>query len=311
MGSLGILSGETVSVEEWDSEFCVDELVPFGAYYLLSGTNDEGSFSRVIDPYSVKVMKNGQPVTLPDPIEAHKLRSIEFENISPGKIVDIRDRVWRVDGLDREKELIRISSVSGVEARHELFAPVELIRPAIHPPPNVNNVGNPGYQRLLLQALKLDLMHGTAALMGLQRSRVIPMSYQLVPVLMALELPAARLLLADDVGLGKTIEAGLIISELLSRRLADRVLFVTPANLREQWQDILKRFFHIDAKIISSRHLRQLERQLLVGGDPWGHYPFLITSIDYAKQGHVLQRIKQYDWGVVVIDEAHNAAKPH
>jgi len=311
MQSIGINKGERVTVDKWVDEFEVTNILPYGDYYRVSGTSKNGYFSRLLDPRYVKVVKNGSEVSLQDPVIAHKQRSLGLSSIEPGQIIDIRDRVWRVDSYNPNDKLIRISNVTGVESRHQLYAPVEILRPAVHPPPNVHFVGNPGFQRLLLQALKLDLMHGTAALMGLQRSRVVPMSYQLVPVLMALELPKARLLLADDVGLGKTIEAGLIVSELLSRRLADRVLFVTPANLREQWQDILKRFFHIDAKIISSRHLRQLERELLVGGDPWGHYPFLITSIDYAKQGHVLQRIKQYPWDIVVMDEVHNAAKPH
>jgi len=311
MVSAEIREGDRVSVKEWGYDFIFSGFSPFGEYFLFEGEDESGGFSRVIDPRSVSLVKDGSVVDLPDPVVLHKSRSIDFDSVEPGHIVDVRDRLWRVDGVDHVKRLIRVSSISGVEAKHEYFAPVERIRPALHPPPNVRVVGNPGFQRLLLQALKLDLMHGTAELMGLQRSRVIPMSYQLVPVLMALELPEARLLLADDVGLGKTIEAGLIVSELLGRRLAERVLFVTPANLREQWQDILRRFFHIEAKIISKRHLRQLERELLVGGDPWGHYPFLITSIDYAKQGHILQRIQSYHWDVVVIDEAHNAAKPH
>jgi len=311
MVSAELCVGDRVSVREWGYDFVFSGFSPFGEYFLFEGEDESGAFIRVIDPSSVSLVKDGSVVDLPDPIVVHKSRSIDFDSIEPGHIVDVRDRLWRVDGVDHEKRLIRVSSISGVEAKHEYFAPVERIRPALHPPPDVRVVGNPGFQRLLLQALKLDLMHGTAELMGLQRSRVIPMSYQLVPVLMALELPEARLLLADDVGLGKTIEAGLIVSELLGRRLAERVLFVTPANLREQWQDILRRFFHIDARIISKRHLRQLERELLVGGDPWGHFPFLITSIDYAKQGHILQRIQSYHWDVVVIDEAHNAAKPH
>ena len=311
MRSTGIHEGDQISVEDWGPDFIVKSLNPFGKYFLIAGETESGKFSRVFNPRSVSLTKDGSIIELPDPSVLHKSRSIDFGSIEPGQIVDIRDRLWRVDGVDQEKDMIRVSSISGIEAKHEYFAPVERIRPAVHPPPDVQFVGNPGFQRLLLQALKLGLMHGTAELMGLQRSRVIPMSYQLVPVLMALELPEARLLLADDVGLGKTIEAGLIISELIGRRLAERVLFVTPVNLREQWQEILRRFFHIDAKIISKRHLRQLERELLVGGDPWGHYPFLITSIDYAKQGHILQRIQSYHWDVVVIDEAHNAAKPH
>jgi len=73
----------------------------------------------------------------------------------------------------------------------------------------------------------------------------------------------------------------------------------------------MRHFFHLDVRIMSSRHRRKLERELLAGGDPWGHFPYLIVSMDYAKQPHVIQQISQYDWDVVVIDEAHNVAKPH
>ncbi|MFQ5981575.1 MAG: helicase-related protein, partial [Candidatus Heimdallarchaeota archaeon] len=142
-------------------------------------------------------------------------------------------------------------------------------------------------------------------------SRVIPMTYQMVPVLMGLKLPRTRLLIADDVGLGKTIEAGLILKELVARHLVQRALIVVPANLREQWQDSLQRFFRIDARIISTRHRRILEKELLVGGNPWGHFPFLIVSIDYAKQPSVLQEILQQPWDLIIIDESHKAARPH
>jgi superfamily II DNA or RNA helicase len=119
------------------------------------------------------------------------------------------------------------------------------------------------------------------------------------------------MLLADDVGLGKTIEAGLILTELLARQMASRVLVIVPANLREQWREALDYFFHIPARIISSRHRREMERELPAGANPWEHYRCLITSVDYAKQPAIKNQILEQHWDVVLVDEAHQVAKPH
>jgi superfamily II DNA or RNA helicase len=119
------------------------------------------------------------------------------------------------------------------------------------------------------------------------------------------------MLIADDVGLGKTIEAGLIINELLARQLASRVLIIVPANLREQWREALDYFFHIPARIISTRHRREMERELPAGANPWQHYSYLITSVDYAKQPAIKNQILEQQWDIVLFDEAHQVAKPH
>ncbi|MCO6449884.1 MAG: DEAD/DEAH box helicase [Caldilineales bacterium] len=129
--------------------------------------------------------------------------------------------------------------------------------------------------------------------------------------MMALDMQRVRMLIADDVGLGKTIEAGLIITELMARQMVGRLLVVCPANLREQWQEALDYFFHIDARILSSRHVRVMERELPAGTNPWAHYKALIVSIDYAKQPAIKAQIFEQGWDVVLVDEAHTAAKPH
>lgn len=311
-----LTAGERFYFDGWAESVFVEQIEPMGSFLRVYGESEDGEVvNRLLNPDSCRVFRSdgGErfSVRVPRPEALMRRKRLDLESLEAGMIVGARDRLWRVDGVKSEEKTVRVSSISGVDAEHEFFVPLEELLPASHPPPEVSMVGNPAYQRLLLQALKLDLLHGTAALIGLQKSRVIPMPYQLVPVLMALDIPDVRMLLADDVGLGKTVEAGLIIKELIGRKLAERVLFITPANLREQWKDIMERFFHIDARIISSRHRRKLERELLVGGDPWGHFPFLIASMDYAKQSHILTRIQQNEWDVIVIDEAHNCAKPH
>lgn len=238
-----------------------------------------------------------------------------------GEIVEARDRLWRIDQIFiKEKEiknekkkfvLYSVSNVTGQPSSQLLIPEIESIQKSVVPKPSPDFIGSPVYQKLLLDAIKLNLIYGTTSFISLQNSKVIPISYQMVPVLMALNLNNVRLLLADDVGLGKTIEAGLILQELLGRRKINRVLFVTPANLREQWQTILKRFFGIEAVIMSRRSRRHLESELLVGGNPWGYYNFIIVSTDYGKRPGVKEEILQFDWDMIIIDEAHNVMRPH
>ena len=178
--------------------------------------------------------------------------------------------------------------------------------------PNPKIIGEPALNRLLIQSYCYSLLHGSAPLLSLQRSSVIPTHYQLVPVVMALnESNRVRMLVADDVGLGKTIEAGLIATELVARNLASRILVVCPKNLSEQWREALKYFFQFDAKIISSVQRRGLERALPPGASPWEHYKCLIASVDYVKSDRIKHQVFDVPWDLVIVDEAHACAKPH
>ncbi len=229
---------------------------------------------------------------------------------APGTVVKNRGRLWRVDGQEVDV-LIATAIDTGEPEQFKFYIPFEDIQPGRLEPPSAEMVGLASAQDLLLRAYRLSLLYGAAPLLSLQRSRVIPKDYQLVPVVMALEVPRVRMLLADDVGLGKTIEAGLILTELLARQMASRVLIIVPANLREQWREALDYFFHIPARIISSRHRREMERELPAGANPWEHYRYLITSVDYAKQPAIKNQILEQAWDVVLFDEAHQVAKPH
>lgn len=235
----------------------------------------------------------------------------------PGMIIRARHRLWRVDRHEGD-ELLATTIDGGETEQHRLYLgldlngqPFERIELARLDLPDPTRVGYPAAQDLLLRAYRLSLLHGSAPLLSLQRSRVIPTNYQLVPVALALEEPRVRLAIFDDVGLGKTIEAGLIVTELLARQMASRVLVVCPANLREQWREALEYFFHLEARIISTRHRREMERQLPAGANPWEFYRCLIVSEDYAKEAAIRQQILEQPWDVLVIDEAHTLAKPH
>ena len=151
------------------------------------------------------------------------------------------------------------------------------------------------------------------------RSGIEPEDYQLEPVARALTMPRVNLLLADDVGLGKTIEAGLTMQELMLRNRAATVLIVCPASLQYQWRDEMRDKFGLEFRIINSESVSHLRRQRGIHVNPWTHFPRLITSIDYFKQDRVFQRFcetlpaegagswpRRYD--LLIVDEAHNIA---
>ena len=227
-----------------------------------------------------------------------------------GSIVELRSRLWRVDDL--QGDVLVATSIDGAPVeRRKFYLPFEKVRPGKIEPPSSNVVGNYSAQDLLLRAFRLSMIHGAAPLLSLQRSRVVPVAFQMVPVVMSLDMPRVRMLIADDVGLGKTIEAGLTVTELFARQRASRLLVICPAMLREQWKDALDYFFHIDAEIISSSHRRMLERRLPPGSNPWEYYPYLIASMDYAKMAEVKAQVLEQKWDIILVDEAHNMAKPH
>ncbi len=230
--------------------------------------------------------------------------------VAVGSVIRLRNRVWRVDRVEEDE--FAATPLDGRDTRRWRF--LRSLEEANAesgsvPPPSADSLGDPATQDLYLRAYRLGLIHGSAPFLGLQRSRAIPEPYQLVPLLMSLDMARVRLLIGDDVGIGKSIEAGLIVSELLARGAAERLLVVVPASLREQWQETLQRFFHLDATIISGSTRPALERQLLPGQSPWETFPVVISSIDYLKRriGEVLS----YRWDIVLCDEAHIAARPH
>ena len=136
-------------------------------------------------------------------------------------------------------------------------------------------------------------------------ARIDLLPHQLEPALAILRGFGSRVLLADEVGLGKTIQAGLVCAELLIRSAIDRVLVLTPAGLRGQWCDELSKRFSIRATIVDASALRTAAATLPVGLNPWSTQPIAIASIDYVKRPEVLPAVAACQWDLVIVDEAH------
>ncbi len=149
------------------------------------------------------------------------------------------------------------------------------------------------------------------------RSGVSIETYQLDPLVRALDMARVNLLIADDVGLGKTIEAGLVVQELLIRHRARTVLVVCPSSLQLKWQAEMQEKFGLEFRVVDTEYLRRLRREQGINANPWTSYPRLITSMDWMKSGEGLRLIKEVlpphmtyprKFDVLIVDEAHNVA---
>jgi SNF2 family DNA or RNA helicase len=139
-------------------------------------------------------------------------------------------------------------------------------------------------------------------------ARIDLFAFQLEPALAVVRGLATRLLIADEVGLGKTIQAGLVIAELQERGWCDRALVLTPAGLREQWADELARRFGLRAVILDADTLRAFTAGLPTAINPWSMHDVVLASFDFVKQPEVLEPAASVLWDLLVVDEAHQVA---
>ena len=147
-------------------------------------------------------------------------------------------------------------------------------------------------------------------LSGARFGRVALETYQLAPALRLISKPRPTLLIADDVGLGKTIEAGLAMLERLARKRASRILIVTPPGLLLQWQDELREKFGLEFTLIEdAAGLSRVQSQLPAGTSPWDALPRVLTSLDFLKKETVCNRALRKRWHPVIVDEAHALAE--
>jgi len=161
--------------------------------------------------------------------------------------------------------------------------------------------GDGNLLRLGLQAYSLGIAYEFDPYFGLSISKVDPLPHQLEAVYdHLLKLARVRFLLADDAGAGKTIMAGLLVRELKLRSLAERILVVAPANLAFQWQRELREKFDEKFLILKGTDIRDQ-----FGVNQWLEQNQVITSLDLAKRGDILPGLRQVNWDLVIVDEAH------
>lgn len=229
---------------------------------------------------------------------------------SPGSIVACRDRTWVVLPSNLS-DIVRLRPLAGSESEIcGIFTPLEKnIKNAKFPVPSGEAIQDHTAGKLLLEAARLSLRSGAGPFRCLGRLSVSPRPYQLVPLLMALRLETVRMLIADDVGIGKTVEAGLIAREMLDRGEIKRLAVLCPPQLCDQWQQELKQKFHIDAVVIRSGTVGKLERELPSGDSHvFNYFPHIIVSLDYAKSDRRRASFLTHCPELVIVDEAHTAS---
>lgn len=164
---------------------------------------------------------------------------------------------------------------------------------------------------LLADALRLTLRRGAGPFRSAAQLAFEPRTYQLVPLLMALRLQVPRLLIADDVGIGKTIEAGLILREFMDRGEVDAFSVLCPPHLVDQWIIELKDRFGIDAVAVTSGTAARLERNLPLAQTLFDAYPYTVVSLDYIKAEKRREGFARACPDFVIVDEAHACVGTH
>lgn len=237
-----------------------------------------------------------------------------MSTLLPGTQVEARGLPWEVVHVEPagEQQRFRLRCLQGdlQGTEIDLLHPFEPIRP-VATDFEPNRAGRLRQWRLYHDAFLLEQALGPSALLAVQPGRLDIAPYQLVPVMRALRMSRPRLLLADGVGLGKTIEAGLVMAELIARRRAHRILIVSPAGpLLEQWHCEMRERFGLRFETVrSAGELQEIRRSLILGANPFDHVSYCLTSVDFAKQEKVLLELERTVWDLVVIDEAHHCVR--
>ncbi len=223
----------------------------------------------------------------------------------PGTLIYARGREWIVLPQSTD-ELLMVRPLGGLDEEIVGILPsIEAVQSATFSLPSRNDIGDFTSCRLLRDAARISTRAAAGPFRSFARIAVEPRPYQLVPLMMALKLDPVRLLIADDVGIGKTVEASLIARELLDRGEIHRLAVLCPPHLAEQWQKELAEKFHIEAELVLSSTIQRLERDLPIGVSVFDRFPFTIVSTDFIKSDRRADDFALKCPEFVIVDEAH------
>ena len=234
----------------------------------------------------------------------------------PGSLVSYRDRDWIVLP-SADKDIILLKPMGGSDEEITgIYLPLQSI-PGEHisntsfKKPSSEDIGDFETAKILYDASRLSFRNASGPFRSMGKLSFRPRSYQIVPLVMALkQTDPVRLLIADDVGIGKTVEALVILKELMERGEVRQFAVICPPHLCEQWQTELKDKLDIEAEIIRSSTAASLDRKIPDDRSIFHHVPYQVISIDYIKadkrRGIFLDNCPDF----VIVDEAHTCTKP-
>lgn len=235
-----------------------------------------------------------------------------FCECSAVRRVLLRGQTWAVSEQSRlgNRELLRLLHPDTGQPI-EALCPPDQYEPLAEPAPGLTRkaLAPYGVWRTLHESLRL-VAPAPGEYAALTAGRIIPESYQFAPLARLLSGPRRSLLIADDVGLGKTVEAGICLVELIARGVGRRILLVVPPGLIPQWLDEMWEKFGLEFQSIeNAAALDRAQTQLSEGLSPWAYFERVITSTEYLKRRDVIAGALAHPWDVVVVDEAHYLAE--
>jgi len=238
------------------------------------------------------------------PVPRPRTTSHQFR---PGDLLRIRAERWRLvtaTVYDTQVALdVRGCDTGNAGTAAVFLSPADAVQPLVTSR-TPRFVGTAAFRRRACR----ELAEATPSLDSLRtaaNASVTVMPFQLEPALAVTGGQCRRVLIADAVGLGKTIQAGLIVAEQLHRTADGRALIVTPASLRDQWRDELQQRFHLRASLLDADGIARQRSLVSAGVNPWAIAPVIVVSIDYIKRPEVMRAVQSLIWDVLVLDEAH------
>ncbi|WP_276781222.1 helicase-related protein [Actinomyces gerencseriae] len=253
------------------------------------------------------------PPASPAPAVASPTPSLD---VAPGSVVRVRDEDWLVTQVSMTSDgtLVTVQGLSELvrDTTAQFFAGIDRIVPV---DPRRTRVIADASTRHRLSRLWLEATLRKTALPASSTDLAVvgdvladPLAYQLTAVRQALD-PAnlrPRILLADTVGLGKTLEIGMILAELVRRGRGDRILIVTPRHVLEQMQHEMWSRFALPFVRLDSVGIQRVRRSVPASRNPFSVFHRAIISIDTLKSDRYLNHLRKQRWDAVVIDESHN-----
>ncbi|RYE79028.1 MAG: hypothetical protein EOO74_04360, partial [Myxococcales bacterium] len=242
-----------------------------------------------------------------------------------GQVVHARHRQWLVESAEEggagESALVRLVCLDdddpgrSLDVLWDLELGARIVAPESQGLGEIARLDPPAHFGAYLHALKWSAVSAADAtrFQAPFRAGIKLMAHQLTPLMKALELPRANLFIADDVGLGKTIEAGLVLQELILRQQASFVLIAAPASVCLQWQSEMQRRFGLRFEVMTRQFVSWRRQERGFGTNPWSTHNRFIVSHSVLRRKEYYEPLRAYlgdraRKGLLILDEAHNAA---